>query len=274
MRIIIITLALMMLAACASKNNKEYNSHASEVQEYRSAQRSLNAGNYNSAVSKLQNLESRFPFGRYAEQSQLEIIYAYYKSAQPEAARAAADRFIRLHPRNSNVDYAYYLKGMAAFNAGTNFLEHFLPIDPSRRDLGPAEQSFNDFAELIRRFPGSKYAPDARRRMIYLRNLMAEHEVHIAQWYIKRGAYVAAANRGRYVFEKFEGTPAVPQALAVMVKAYRLMKMNDLAHETLLVLSSNYPHYKGLDKNGQLKMSTTTKSKRSWLNKLTFGLVG
>lgn len=274
MRIILLCLALLLVTSCASKDKPEKQDNSTEAQNYQSAQRSLRGGNYKAAIKKLQNLEARFPFGRYAEQSQLEIIFAYFRDDQSEAARAAADRFIRLHPQSPNVDYAYYLKGMASFNSDSNLLERVLPIDPSRRDLGPAEQSFNDFAQLVRRFPDSKYAPDAQRRMIYLRNMMADHEIHIARYYIKRGAYVAAANRARYVFEKFEGTPAVPDALAIMVQAYKMMKMDDLADETLLVLSTNYPHYKALDKNGQFKMKNAVKQKRSWLNIITFGLAG
>ena len=274
MRIILLCLALLLVTSCASKEKAPKENNATEVQNYESAQRSLRAGNYKAAVKRLQDLEARFPFGRYAEQAQLEIIYAYFRSDEAESARAAADRFIRLHPQSPNVDYAYYLKGMASFNSDANLMERVLPIDPSRRDLGPAEQSFNDFAQLVRRFPDSKYAPDAQRRMIYLRNMMAEHEIHIARYYIKRGAYVAAANRGRYVFEKFEGTPAVPDALAIMVQAYKMMKMDDLANETLLVLATNYPKYKALDKNGQFKMNYAAKQKRSWLNILTFGLAG
>ncbi|HKI73358.1 MAG TPA: outer membrane protein assembly factor BamD [Pseudomonadales bacterium] len=275
MRIILIVLTVALLSSCASKSKKNEDANASELQKYNAAQRSLRAGNYQSAVSKLQELEARFPFGRYAEQAQLEIIYAYYKSAQPEAARAAADRFIRLHPQHPNVDYAYYLKGMASFDASENFLEKFLPLDPSSRDTTEAQQAFNDFTQLVRRYPSSKYAPDAQQRMIYLRNLMARHEIHVARYYIQRGAYVAAANRGRYVFEKFQGTPSVPEALAVMVEAYKMMHMDNLADETLLVLATNFPNYKALDKNGNFKMNKSIKnSERSWINILTFGLIG
>lgn len=274
MRLIAITLVLALLTACASKDEKEDPS-ATELQKYQSAQSSLRAGNWKAAVTKLQQLEARFPFGRYAEQAQLEIIYAYFKSAQPESARAAADRFIRLHPQHPNVDYAYYLKGMASFEGSQNFLERFLPVDPAKRDPGDAQEAFNDFGQLVRRFPNSKYAPDAQQRMIYLRDMMAKHEIYIARYYIKRGAYVAAANRGRYVFEKYQGTPSVPDALAVMVEAYKLMKMDDLADETLLVLATNYPNYKALDKNGKFRMSKSVKnSQRSWLNIITFGLIG
>lgn len=273
MRIILIALSLSLLAACASDSDND--TESTELQSYESAQGSLRAGNYQAAVTKLQDLEARFPFGRYAEQSQLELIYAYYKSLQPEAARAAADRFIRLHPQHPNVDYAYYLRGMASFEEDQSFLERILPIDPSNRDLGAARDSFNDFAQLIRRYPDSKYAPDAQKRMIYIRNMLAAYEVHVARYYIKRGAYVAAANRGRYVFEKFEGTPSVPDALAVMVEAYKLMEMDDLANEALTVLVANFPNHRSLDKKGNFKMNRSIKnSDRSWLNIITFGLAG
>jgi len=205
----------------------------------------------------------------------LEIIYAYFKSAQPEAARSAADRFIRLHPTHPNVDYAYYLKGMVSFERDKNFLSNIIPMDPSTRDPGSARESFNDFSQLIRRYPNSEYAPDAQQKMKYLRNLLAASEVHVARYYIRRGAYVAAANRGRHVFENFQESVAVPDALAVMVEAYQLLELFELADQTLLVLSTNYPGHESLDNEGNFRKSQTVKGKeRGWLNIITFGLLG
>lgn len=268
-------LSMLLLLAAGCANKPEEDLEQTELQFYESATRSLRSGNYESAVAKLQRLEAQFPFGRYAEQAQLEIIYAYYKSGQPESARAAADRFIRLHPQHPNVDYAYYLRGMASFEEDQNFLERILPIDPASRDPGAARDSFNDFAQLIRRFPDSKYAPDAQQRMIYLRNLLAAYEINVARYYIKRGAYVAAANRGRYVFEKFQGTPSVPDALAIMVQAYKLMEMEDLANESLMVLVKNYPNHESLNSRGEFVMRDSNRNTdRSLLNILTFGLAG
>ena len=265
---------LLVLVGCG-KDDLEDDIESTELAYYESAQGSLRGGNYANAVSKLQQLEARFPFGRYAEQAQLEIIFAYYKSAQAEAARAAADRFIRLHPRHPNVDYAYYLKGLASFEQDENFLAKLFPLDPSTRDPGAARDSFNDFSQLIRRYPNSQYSPDAQKRMQYLKNLLAASEVHVARYYIYRGAYVAAANRGRYVFEQMQGTAAVPEALAIMVEAYQLLDMDELAEDTLLVLSSNFPEHELLDKNGQLKSRKSVKrSEKSWLNYITFGLMG
>ena len=270
---ILLASVFFFLSACNSDKTDDIES--TELAYYESAQSSLRSNNYANAVSKLQFLEARFPFGRYAQQAQLEIIYAYYRSAQPEAAKAAADRFIRLHPRHPNVDYAYYLKGLASFDEDENFLARLFPMDPSTRDPGAARDSFNDFDQLIRRFPNSEYAPDAQKRMQYLRNLLAASEINVARYYIHRGAYVAAANRGRYVFENLQGTAAVPDALAVMVEAYQLLGMEDLANDALLVLSANFPEHDSLDSNGQFRSNKSVKSSgKSWLNIITFGLMG
>jgi outer membrane protein assembly factor BamD len=274
MRIFLTLFAVILLSACSS-DEPEQDAEATELKFYESARSSLRSGNYSDAVSKLQLLEARFPFGRFAQQAQLEIVYAYYRAGQPEAARAAADRFIRLHPQHPNVDYAYYLKGMASFEEDQNFLEQFLPLDPATRDPGAARRSFDDFNDLVRRFPDSQYAPDAQKRMIYLRNILAEYEVNVARYYIRRGAYIAAANRGRYVFENFQSTPSVPDALAVMVEAYQLLNMQDLADQTLAVLSGNFPEHHSLTGNNQLKASESVKnSDKSWLNIISFGLFG
>lgn len=270
-------LCLLFLSACSSDQTEqeEDDINATELEYYKLSQSALNSGNYQTAVQRLQFLEARFPFGRYAEQAQLEIIYAYYKSAQAESARAAADRFIRLHPQHPNVDYAYYLRGMASFDEDTNFLERFIPMNASTRDPGAARDSFNDFSQLIKRFPNSQYAPDSQHRMIYLRNLLAEYELNVARYYIYRGAYIAAANRGRHVFENFQETPSIPDALAIMVEAYNLLHMDALANETLLVLSENYPEHKSLSGSGQLNKSQSVKSnERSWINIISFGLLG
>ena len=272
--ITVILLSLALLTGC-SKDEVEDDLEATELAYYTSAQDSLRAGNYAGAIQKLQLLESRFPFGRYAEQAQLEIIFAYYKSVQPEAARSAADRFIRLHPTHPNVDYAYYLKGMVSYEHDKHFLASIIPMDPSTRDPGAARESFQDFSQLIRRFPNSEYAPDAQQRMKYLRNLLATAEIHVARYYIKRGAYVAAANRGRYVLENFQGAVAVPDALAIMVEAYQLLEMNDLADQALLVLNTNYPEHKSLDNKGNFIKNKGIRAKgRGWLNVVTFGLLG
>ncbi|MEW6352859.1 MAG: outer membrane protein assembly factor BamD [Pseudomonadota bacterium] len=210
---------------------------------YAEAKDALDSGDYATAIKYFETLEGRYPFGRYAQQAQLEIIYAYYKDQEPASAVAAADRFIKLHPRHPYVDYAYYLKGLANFNQSRGLVERYLPQDPTQRDPGAARQSFQDFAELVKRFPNSKYAKDAALRMTFLRNNLAQYEVNVANYYMKREAFVAAANRAKYVVENYPRTPAVPDALGVMAKAYKIMNLNDLSADALRVLKLNYPDH-------------------------------
>jgi len=261
---------LALTAACSSKEVLDEN--LSEAELYQQAQQDLDNGSYTSAVTKLKALESRYPFGRYAEQSQLELIYANYKNAEPEAARAAAERFIRLHPQHPNVDYAYYLKGLASFDQDRGIVARFLPLDMTKRDPGAARDSYNEFAQLTNRYPNSRYAPDAKQRMIYLRNLLAAYEIHVAHYYLSRHAYVAAANRGRYVVENFQETPAVGDGLAVMVEAYQRLTLDDLAATSLETLKLNYPDHPSL-KDGEFVPREEAADERSWLAKATLGLI-
>ena len=267
--LLIATLALV--AACSSKQ-PEVDESLSEVELYQQAQADLSNRSYTQAVAKLKALESRYPFGRYAEQAQLELIYAYYKNSEPEAAKSAADRFIRLHPQHANVDYAYYLKGLASFDQDRGLLARFLPLDMTKRDPGAARDSYNEFAQLTSRFPNSRYAPDAKQRMIYLRNLLAAYEIHVAHYYLRRQAYVAAANRGRYVVENFQETPAVGDGLAVMTEAYQRLAMDDLAATSLETLKLNYPDHPNLE-GGKFVPYTEEADNRSWLAKATLGLI-
>ena len=206
---------------------------------YSEAAQELDAGSYKTAIEYYEKLEARYPFGRYAMQAQLDVAYAYYKAEEPEAALAAADRFIKLYPQNPYVDYAYYLKGIINYNRSVGFLDRYIPTDPSQRDPGSALDAFQDFAELVRRFPDSRYAPDARQRMLYLRNNLAKHEVNVARYYVKRGAYLAAIERCNYVIEHFQRTSAVESALEVMIDAYKRLGEDELAADAQRVLTLN-----------------------------------
>lgn len=217
---------------------------------YSTAKTEMVQGDYTKAVELLQKLEARYPFGKYAQQAQMEIAYAYYKDDEPESAIAAADRFIKLHPRHPNVDYLYYLKGLVHFYAGRDLLAKYLPIDPTQRDPGSTKQSFQDFAALAEKYPASRYTRDAIQRMIFLRNNLGEYELHVAKYYMRRGAYLAAANRAKYVIEQFQHTTAVPGALETMARAYRELQLNDLAEDALRVLRQNYPHHPALAEPG------------------------
>ncbi len=261
---------LALNVACSS--NDVVDENLSETELYQQAQADLDNKSYTSAVSKLKALESRYPFGRYAEQAQLELIYAYYKNMEPEAAKSAAERFIRLHPQHANADYAYYLKGLAAFDQDRGLLARFLPLDMTKRDPGAARDSFNEFAQLTSRYPNSRYSPDAKQRMIYLRNLLAAYEIHVGHYYLKRQAYVAAANRGRYVVENFQETPAVGDGLAIMTEAYQRLALNDLAASSLETLKLNYPNHPSLV-DGQFVAQEEEADNRSWLSKATLGLI-
>jgi len=213
---------------------------------YQEAKDALDVGDYETAIKYYEILEARYPFGKYAQQAQLDIIYAYYKYEEPESALVAADRFIKLYPRHQNVDYVYYLKGLINFELDQGMLDRFLPLDHSQRDPTASKRAFQEFAELIRRFPNSRYSQDARQRMIHLRNQLAQHELHVAKFYMKRSAYLAAANRAQTVVQAYPRTPAVPEALVIMAKAYKIIALNDLSDNALKVLKLNYPDHKGI----------------------------
>lgn len=279
-RVIILLALVAMAAGCSSI--PFFGGDDADVEEddtpehivYEQSERSLRSGNYEDAIKRLKILETRFPFGRYAEQAQLELIYAHHMAFEAEAARAAADRFIRLHPNHPSVDYAYYIKGLAAFMKDKTFFERFLPTDSSRRDPGAARDSFADFTQLVTRFPDSAYAYDARQRMVHLRNLIAAAEVDVARYYLRRGAFVAAANRGRTVIEGYPQAPAAPDALAVMVEAYSRLQQPELANDALRVLAINYPTYPAFAPNGDFVQSYDIRNQdRSWLNLVTIGVL-
>ncbi|MCB1858665.1 MAG: outer membrane protein assembly factor BamD [Gammaproteobacteria bacterium] len=206
---------------------------------YNEASAAMAEGDYEQAIKYYEGLESRYPFGQYAMQAQIDVAYAYYKDGQPDAAIAAADRFIKLHPRNPYVDYAYYLKGLVNFDRNLGFIQRFVPTDTSQRDPNTTLNSFNDFAELARRFPDSEYTQDARKRMIYLRNNLAMHELHVARYYMKRRAYLAAANRAITVIEKYQRTPAVKEALEILLRAYDELGLDQLSDDAIRVLAAN-----------------------------------
>lgn len=272
-RIVPLLAALFLVTACSSQEDADPLANSTEQQLYESIQSSLTASQWEDGIKKLQTLESRFPFGRYAEQAQLELIYAYYQSFQEEAAIAAAERFIKLHPDHPKADYAYYMRGLASYTQSQSFLERFMPTDITQRDPGGARESFAEFQQLLNKYPNSQYAFDAHQRMIHLRNILARYELHVASYYFTRGAYVAALNRGQYVVENFPSTPAVPDALATMVLAYNLLDLPDQAKEMEQVLILNFPEYPLL-KNGHLVMKDMKGiNHRSWVNQLTFGLV-
>lgn len=255
-------------------DDEEQVEESSEQALYRSAQSSLRSGNHSSAIAKLEALETRFPFGSYAEQAQLELIFAHYMAYDQDAAIRAADRFIRLHPQHTNVDYAYYLRGLAQFESGRGYIDRIGTADVASRDMTSVEAAFADFNQLVVRYPDSSYAPDARQRMIYLRNLLAEAELAIADFYLRRGGFVAAANRARYVVENYPGAPGTPDALVILIEANHRLGLTESANDALRVLAANYPDHSGFDDQGNFLLEEVVRNRdRSWINILTFGLI-
>ena len=236
------------LQGCEALRNFKFNSEPEDDYSgwdakkfHDNARKAMDAQNYQKAIKLYETLEARYPFGNYAAQTQLDVAYAYFKNDDPEAAIAAADRFIKIHPRDPSVDYAFYLKGLVNFNRGIGFLDRFLPTDTSQRNPSNVQEAYDNFQELVNRFPDSKYVPDAKQRMLALRNNLAMYEIHVARFYMKRKAYIAAANRGSYVIKEYQRTPAVPYALQVMQEAYTKLGLDDLAADAKRVYEQNYP---------------------------------
>ncbi|WIM06427.1 MAG: outer membrane protein assembly factor BamD [Candidatus Nitricoxidivorans perseverans] len=208
---------------------------------YSEAKGAMSEGAFERAVKLFEKLEARYPYGRYAQQAQLEVAYALYKQDEKASAVAACDRFIRLHPNHPNVDYAYYLKGLVNFNEDIGMLGHISMQDLTERDPKAAKESFDAFRDLVAKFPESKYAPDATARMKYLVNALASNEVHVAHYYMRRGAYVAAVNRAQTAIRTYPDAPANEEALFIMVKAYDILGMNDLRDDAERVMRRNFP---------------------------------
>jgi len=213
---------------------------------YKEAKDELSSGNYEKSIEYFEKLESRYPFGIYAQQAQMEIAYAYYRQNDQAQALAAVERFIKLHPNHPNIDYLYYLRGLINFNDRVGLLNYVFKQDLSERDPKAAQDAFDSFKILVTRYPNSIYAPDAQIRLKYLVNTLAQYEVHVAQYYYRRGAYLAAANRAQYVVTKYFEAPAVEEALFVMVKSYDKLGLTDLRDDADRVFRKNFPDSKYL----------------------------
>jgi len=217
---------------------------------YQDARRLLDARRYDRAIQQLEYLQSIFPFGPYAEQAQLEMMYSLYRSSRFEEAVEKAQQFILLHPGHPRIDYAYYLQGLAAFQRRRGLFDRFLPLDTSKRDLAGARKAMEYFGQLLQRNPDSPYAEDARKRMIEMRNLLARQEITIANYYLQNQVWLSAAKRAQYVVRNFQGAPAMPDALAVLIYAYYKLGIDDLAEDARIALAQNYPEHPALDAQG------------------------
>jgi outer membrane protein assembly factor BamD len=240
------------LASCGLLNTDSDETKGwSAAKLYAEAKQRLDERDYDTAVKYYQKLEARYPYGRFAQQAQIEVAYAHYKEGEPVLAIAAADRFIKLHPNHPNVDYVHYLKGLANFNEDLGIMGFVGGQDMTERDPKAAGESFEAFRELVARYPESKYAPDALLRMKYLVNALAAHEIHVARYYHRRGAHVAAANRVQFALKTYPQAPANEEGLVILVRSYDALGMNDLRDDAERVLKANFPNSKYLRGLGQ-----------------------
>ena len=228
-KLVLTILAALILGGCASKPETEEEQEPAEVILYQLAQDRINAKNYSGAVESLARIERFYPFGVYAEQARADLIYAFYMSGDYDQAYAASEKFIRLYPRNTNIDYAYFMKGMTGYYQDEGLLNDIFALDLSKRDTSPAMQSYADLTEFIIRYPESEYIDAARERLIFLRNLIASSELDGAEYYMKRGAYLAAVNRANYVLKNIPNSTERERALRILKEAYKQLGYDEYA---------------------------------------------
>ncbi|MES2662731.1 MAG: outer membrane protein assembly factor BamD [Pseudomonadota bacterium] len=268
-----LVLCFVFLTGCNSK--PEVSPELSEETYFRNAQEAIADENFIYAIEQLKEIESRFPFGVYAPQAHLDLIYAYYESEDYDNARVSADRFTKLYGSHEKVDYAYYMRALSAYDVDRGFLARVLPSSPAERDLKPVYDAYTLFNRFILDYPKSMYVADARQRLKYITNLLAEHELIVAQYYIKRQAYLAAANRARYVLENFPNSPEVPKAIAYLAVSYRFMEMEDLAVEAETRLTKAFPESAKLYAQGNLiPLDELENEQKNLTETFTFGLMG
>jgi len=229
--------AVAALSGCKNNPNRDLDN---PDDAYRMAKQDMAQNNFARAVFIFEQMEARFPFANATRQSQLDLMYAYYRNREPESATDQADQFIRENPTHPRIDYAYYIKGLVAFERNPNIIERWFRADLSERPPIDATKSYQAFATLVQRFPNSQYAEDSRQRMIFLRNRLASYETYVAGYYLGRGAYAGAINRAKYAIENYDGAPALREALSIMSESYKALGMTDLAADADKVLRENF----------------------------------
>lgn len=235
--------SVFLLCACSTVSDpiSKYNGMSAEA-IYQQAQVNLQKRRFSRAVNALEALDAQYPFNKYAEKAQLQAIYAYYKNDDTASTAAAAERFIHLYPQSDSVAYAYYMKGLANFSPSQSFVQRYFSRDSSHNDNTMQQQAYRDFFTVVYRFPDSPYAADARQRMVFLRNQFAEHELHIARYYLKREAYVAAANRASDIVLHYQQAPQTEEALSIMARSYAKLGLDKRADNARKILLKNFPH--------------------------------
>ena len=249
-QLIYVLFLTVILSGCSSIKKKETMLTSTEVELYQAANQLLNNKHYSESIAKLRTIESLYPLGLFSEQIQLDLMYAYFMNTEPELLKITADRFLHLHPKHQYADYVYYMKGLVFNTASIHWIENYLSLDKTKRNAEHAKQSLNAFRELLSRYPNSKYVQDAYQRIVALTNHLAAYEIHVANHYMQRKAYVATVNRGKYVVEHFPKTPAMELALGLMIEGYQHLGLVDLANTALQVLKLHFPNSNFLNKNG------------------------
>jgi outer membrane protein assembly factor BamD len=244
--LLLLVLVALLLPACSLWRNKRTAPETETLpvaELYQKARQYMMDGSNDKAEKYFQRLNARFPFGPYSEQAQLDLAYVQYKGNKPDDAYSAINRFIKTYPAQKHIDYAYYLRGMINFDRNAGLLDNFIGGDKSSRDPGFMQQSFDDFSQLVQRYPNSRYAADARQRMIWLRNSLAQHELGVALYYLRRQAYVGAADRAQYIVEHYQSSPQTGDALAIMAKSYAKLGLAQQSEDATKVLKLNYPDH-------------------------------
>jgi len=250
-KILLVPIVSLFIVAC--------NSDGPEIEQpekiyYDQAQRRMNSNNFTGAIESLEAIENRYPFGKYAEQAQVELIYAHFMNMETEAAHSAAEKFIRLHPRHPNIDYAYFMKGLSSYTRDRDLLIRFSDTDLSNRDISGAKESFAELTEFLTRFPDSQYVQYAKQRNVYLRNMIAKNELAAADYYFSINAYVGAIRRANYVIENIPNSSENYRALKILENSYSNLGYADLLNDVREILNSNYPN----------EESKQTSDKKSW----------
>lgn len=236
-----VILTTIALSGCSSNRDRDRQVRGSAEQLYQQAQDYIDRGNFTLAAQALRNIENRYPFGAHINQVQLDLIYVYYVTGDQDRALTNIDRFLRLNPNHVDLDYVRYMRGLVHQQLEQNALHNLFGIDRTDRDKSYAEQAFEDFKQLVERYPNSVYAADARARMLGLQSRLAQYELTVAEYYMRREAYMAAASRGQYVLENYSQVPEVEQALVIMIQAYDALGIEDLRNDARAVLAHNFP---------------------------------
>jgi outer membrane protein assembly factor BamD len=237
--VVALCIVLLAVSGCRSHRERDEKKVTPDIL-YKKAHKSLESSDYNSAIKSYEQLTARFPFTDEARQARLDLIYAYYRAGEKESATDAAETFIRENPTHPRVDYAWYVKGLVDFERSPNAIERLFRADLTQRPPSTARKAFAAFKTVVEQYPKSEYAHDSLQRMIYLRNRLASYEVHVARYYFRRGAYVAAAQRAKGAIEQYDGAPAIREALEIMINSYDRLNLQPLAADARQVYAANY----------------------------------